>query len=171
MAVIPAVVTAQARERWPKMFGGLQAFKQIAFFRIGEGGWIFNGLTMQREPRVPDPNLVDLDLISDQTRLPINKRYNVSETFGYFEKALVGSDFTFESPSTLKVSCFLTFTEYNAKNLGTALVYDMGGPYAVPELWELGLFDQDGVMVAYGTFPKQEKDGTKQIENIVRVTF
>lgn len=170
MAVIPAVVTAQARERWPKMFGGLLPFKLITKFRIGEGGWIFNPLPAVREPRVPDPTLTYLDIIQDQIRLPLSKRYNVGENLGYFEKNLVPSDFSFESPTSLKVSCLLLNTEYNAKNDGT-LIYDVGGPYTSPEMWELALFDADDVMVAYGTFPKQTKTGANPIENIVRITF
>lgn len=170
MAVIPAVVTAQARERWPKMFGGLLAFKQITKFRIGEGGWFYNPLPAAREPRVPDPTLTYLDIVQDQIRLPIDKRYNVGENLGYFEKNLVPSDFSFESPTSLKVSCLLLNTEYNAKNAGT-LVYDVGGPYTSPEMWELALFDADDVMVAYGTFPKQIKTGANPIENIMRITF
>jgi hypothetical protein len=170
MAVIPAVVTDLARARWPQMFGGLLPFKTIVKFRIGEGGWIFNLLTLQREPRAPDPTLTTLDIITDQIRFPLNKRYNVGETFGYFEKLMVLTDFSFEAPTTLKSSCLLTFTEYNFENDGT-LIYDMGGPYVSPEMWEIGLFDQDDVMIAYGTFPKQTKTGANQDENIVRVTF
>lgn len=170
MAVIPAVVTAQARERWPKMFGGLLPFKLITKFRIGEGGWVYNPLPAVREPRVPDPTLTYLDIIQDQIRIPINKRYNVGENFGYYEKLLTGADFSFESPTSLKVSCMLLNTEYNAKNDGT-LIYDVGGPYTSPELWELALLDADDVMVAYGTFPKQTKTGANPIENIMRITF
>lgn len=169
MAVIPALVTPQARDEWPKMFGGIVDFKKIAKFRIGEGGWIYNPLPAAREPRIPDQTLTNLDIIQDPSRLPINKRYDVGENLGYFEKNLIITDFSFE-PRTLKVSCFLLNTEYNAKNAGT-LIYDVGGPYTSPELWEIGLFDENNLMVAYGTFPKQIKTGANFLENVVRITF
>jgi hypothetical protein len=152
------------------MLGGLLTFKQISYFKIAEGGWFFNGLTLQREPRTPDPTLTDLDLILDAGRPMIDKRYNVAENFGYYQKSLVGSDFFFESPTTLRISCLLDNPEYNTENAGT-LVYDVGGPYVSPEVWEIGVFDQDNVMVLYGTFPKETKDASKQVENICRLVF
>jgi len=168
MAIIPAAVTSQARDEWPKMFGGLTAFNKIAKFRIGEGGWIYNPAILAREPRIPDQNLTDLDIIQDQSRLLIDKRYNVGENLGYFEKNLILSDFSF-TPRTLEVSCVLLNVEYNTKNAGT-LIYDVGGPYTSPELWEIALLDDDDLMVAYGTFPKQIKMG-QFLENVVRITF
>lgn len=172
MAVIPAVVTNLARERWPKMVGGLLAHKVISKYRVGEGGWIFNGITLQREPRVPDASLTDLDIITDASRPLISKRYNVAENFGWYEKNLNAGapDFVFEPPTTLRVSCVLDNAEYNLENAGT-LVYDVGGPYVAPEIWEIGLYDQDGVMVAYGTFPKETKTAAIQIENFVRLIY
>jgi hypothetical protein len=152
------------------MLGGLLTFQQIAYFRVGEGGWFFNGLTMQREPRTPDPTLTDIDIKLDPARSVPTKRYNVGENFGYYQKALIGSDFFFEGPTTLRVSCLLDNPEYNLENAGT-LIYDVGGPYVSPEIWEIGLFDAANIMVAYGTFPKETKDASKQIENIVRIVF
>jgi hypothetical protein len=58
--------------------------------------------------------------------------------------------------------------EYNLETDGT-LVYDVGGPYGLPEIWEIGLFDQNNDMILYGTFSKETKDATKQIENICRI--
>ena len=170
MPVIPAVVTNLARANWPQMLGGLITFQQISYFRVGEGGWFFNGLTLQREPRTPDPTLTDIDIKLDPARPLLSKRYNVGENFGYYQKALLGSDFFFEGPTTLRVSCLLDNPEYNLENAGT-LIYDVGGPYVSPEIWEIGLFDAANIMVAYGTFPKETKDASKQIENIVRIVF
>lgn len=170
MAVIPAVVTNKARELWPQMFGGLLPFEQVFKFRIGEGGWVYDPLLLTNVPRPPDPSFLDLDIALDLTRPPIDKRYNVGDSLGYFEKSLVLLDFLYEAPSTLKTSCLLTFVEYNAKDDGV-LVYDAGGPYGPPQIYEIGLFDQSNNMLAYGTFPLEVKTGANQIENVIRISF
>ena len=170
MSVVNAVVCDKARETWPQMFGGLTLFRPISYFRVGEGGWIDPGAG--RERRIPDRTFTNLDLALDPGRAIIDRRYDGLESFGYFQKALVPGDFVFEGPTTLKVRCFLDFGEYNTKNAaGTTLIYNVGGLGVSPEIWELGLFDTNNNMVAYGTFPKQIKDGTKQIENGVRIVF
>ena len=51
MPVIPAVVTNLARTRWPQMIGGLIPLALVSYFKVGEGGWFFNPVTLQREPR------------------------------------------------------------------------------------------------------------------------
>lgn len=171
MALINAVVTDKAREMWPKMFGGIVPFAAAAYFRVGEGGWIDPGSgRTRRDP--PDRTLTDLDLILDPARSVSSRRYFGFESFGYYQKALTPSDLVFEGTSTLRVRCFLDFGEYNTKNAaGATLVYNVGGLGVPPEIWELGVYDASNNMIAYGTFPKQTKDGTKQIENVVRVVF
>ena len=170
MALVNAVVTVKAREIWPKMFGSLEVFRPIAYFRIGEGGWEDLGAGRQR--RNPDSTFLNLDLALDPGRPLISQRYSGFESFGYFQKTLVPGDFVFEGPTTLRVRCFLDFGEYNTKNAsGATVVYNAGSLTANPEMWELGLFDSANNMVAYGTFPKEVKDGTKQIENAVRIVF
>jgi hypothetical protein len=152
------------------MFGGLLPFRQIVKFKIGEGGWVFDPLLLVNVPRAPDPGLTDLDIVMDTARILPDKRYNVGDSLGYFEKSMVLLDFVYEFPSTLKSSCLLTFIEYNTKDAGT-LVYDAGGPYGPPQIYEIGMFDQNNVMVAYGTFPLEVKTGANQIENIIRISF
>ncbi len=170
MAVINAVGTDKAREVFPKMLGGLSAFSVISYFRLGEGGWVNPGTG--RERRVPDRTFTNLDILADPGRAGIDKRYNVAENFGYFQKAFTAADFVFEGPSTLRCRCFLDFGDYNTKNAaGATLVYDVGGPYTSPEIWEIGLYNGAGDLLGYGTVPKQVKDGTKQIENLCRLVF
>jgi hypothetical protein len=170
MAIIPAVVTDLARQRWPKMQGGLLAHTKIDYFKVGEGGWFYNSLTAQREPRTPDPTLTDLDIILDLGRAPGSERYDVGENLGYFQKSLVPTDFFYEIDYILRTATLLDFPEYNAKDDGT-LIYDIGSPYTSPEIWELGLFDEDDVMVVYCTFVKEIKESGKQIENIPRLIY
>lgn len=168
MALFTAVITATGADKVIKYPGGLIPLDQITYFRVGEGGWIDPG--GGREPRTPDPSLTNLDIILDQARVPgpDPKRYDVSESLGYYQKVLTGGDFSSPSSGILRVSCMLLNAEYNFKNSGT-LIYDVGGPYVSPEIWEIGLFDADDDMIFYGTFSKETKDATKQIENVCRL--
>jgi len=170
MSVVNAVVCDVAREAWPKQFGGLTVFRPISYFRVGEGGWVDPGTG--RERRIPDKTFTNLDIALDPARAVIDRRYAGYESFGFFQKALTAGDFIFEGPTTLRVRCFLDFGDYNTKNAaGTTVIYNEGGLGVSPEIWELGLFDTAGQMVAYGTFPKEVKDISKQVENLVRLVF
>jgi hypothetical protein len=183
MAFIPAKVTEDARKYWPQFFGGLLGAPGattvvgvtwnglIKTFKIGEGGWIDPGSgRVRRDPpednlRRLDNNIQDIDAIVDPTRLLINQRYPAVDRASY-EKALVPADFTYEAPTTLRVRCFLDFAEFNDDGFGND-----------PNLWEIGLFSDhptvsgQKLMVAYGTFPVEIKNVTKQLENIVRIVF
>ena len=170
MSLVNAVVTDKAREEWPKQFGGLVPFQAISYFRVSEGGWENPGAGRQR--RIPDKSFLNMDLVLDPARPIISRRYFGFESFGYFQKALTPGDFVYEGPTTLKVRCLLDFNDYNTKNaVGTTLIYNVGGLGVSPEVWELGLFDANNSMVAYGTFPKEIKNVSKQIENSVRIVF
>lgn len=183
MAIIPAKVTVDARKYWPQFFGGLlgnpatttivgvQWHPVITSFKIGEGGWIDPGSgRVRRDPpeddlRRIDNNIQDIDAIVDPTRPIMSQRYPAVDRAS-FEKALVLADFTYESLTTLRVRCFLDFGEFNDDGFGND-----------PEIWEIGLFSDhptasgEKLMVAYGTFPVETKNVTKQLENIVRIVF
>ena len=169
MALFTAVVTATGAAKLVQYWGGLiTPIDLISYYKVGEGGWVDPG--GGREPRTPDPTFTDLDIILDASRVPgpDPKRYDVAENFGYYQKALIGGDFSSPSPGILRVSCMLLNAEYNLENAGT-LIYDVGGPYVAPQIWEIGLFDQANDMIFYGTFSKETKDATKQIENVCRL--
>lgn len=182
MAVVPGVVTADARLYLPQLLGGIYQpgtttvagsiwNPTLTHFKVGEGGWIDPG--SGKVPRTPDPALrrlsapliQDLDAIVDATRAPIDQRYAVDER-ATFEKALTSGDFLFEGPTTIRVRCLLDFAEFNDDGFGND-----------PEIYEIGVFCDHPVeageklMVAYGTFPVQTKDNSKQLENLIRITF
>jgi len=151
MTVIPAVVTDNGRAKFPQMLGGIVAFSIASYFKVGVGGWIDPG--GGPEPRTPDATLSDLDIIENPGNYPS------VPAIPTFQKSFTSGDLTFISPSTLQCSCLLDFAEYNSDGSGN------------PEIWELGIFDAAGTMIAYGTFPMQTKDVSKQIQNIVQITF
>lgn len=188
MAVIPGVVTDDGRQFFAKFLGaqtgftpatstivGTQWDPRIKFFKMGEGGWIDPGTG--RVPRTADPALrrlsspliQDLDAAVDTTRAAIDQRYPADSRFT-FEKALTVADLTFESPSTLRVRCLLDFAEANVDSFLTE-----------PRFFEIGIFtdhptisglaSDQGLMLAYATFPEEAKNSGKQLENIVRITF
>jgi len=148
---IPAVVTDVGRAKWPKILMGQVPFSGIAAFRVGEGGWIDPGTGAVR--RMPDATLTNLDCIVNPSRYPVTGR-------AWAEFAVGAGDFTFVAPSSAKVRCFLDFGDFNDDGFGN-----------FPEIWEIAIFDSDGDMLAYGTFPKQIKDPTKEIENFVSISF
>lgn len=188
--IIPAVVTEDARKYWPQFFGGLmgapstvtmpgsppaQWDPRIKFFKVGEGGWFDPG--SGKVPRTPDPALrrlmfpfiQDIDIEVDPTRPLALRRYPAPAPTPYFKKSLVSTDFTFETPTSIRISCLLEFGDYNDDGTG------------FPKIWEIGLFTDhpelvapgpdQGLMIAYGTFVEESKDPTKQIENVVRIVF
>jgi len=195
MAVIPAVLTEDAIKYWPQFKAGLLGVPgtptipgtppsvydpRIKFYKVGEGGWINPG--SGRERRTPDASLrrlatvgtppwyvQDLDAVVDGDRAPASQRYAATER-ATFKKDLSVSDMLYVSPGIIEISCLLDFTDFNDDGYGNS-----------PEIWEIGIFCDHpesgslpadaGLMIAYGTFPKEEKDATKQILNLVRVIY
>jgi hypothetical protein len=124
----------------------------ITTFKVGLGGW---DATLQ--PRTPDPDLTDLDIIVDQTRPAIDKRYpNITPALGYtnyfFSKAVMTPAIApLIGTNVLQVVCEVAQAEYNSDGVGS------------PQIWEMGLFDTSGLMVVYGTFNGITKDSTKRV--------
>ena len=191
MAIIPAVITDDARKYWPQFFGGLLGVPgsttipgtppttwdpRLKFFKVGEGGWVDPGSgKVRRDPpssslrRLTSPLIQDLDAAVDPTRALIDQRYAASER-ATFKKDLVFSDVSFISPTTIEIECLLDFSEFNNDGFGNSPeMYEIGIFSDHPE--ESGLASDQGLMVAYGTFPVEVKDVTKQILNLVRITF
>jgi hypothetical protein len=170
--IYQAVLTETGAAKFAKYPGGISGFlRTISFFRLGEGGWIQSGPT--RVPRVPDPTLTDLDIKLDPGRAAPNRRYDVGESFGYFEKSLLAEDFQFIVPSTLRVFPYITTTEYNYKDdpPPAHLVYSPVPAHVSPHIFEIGLYDLDGDMVIYATVPEEIKDSTRQVENPIRIAY
>jgi len=190
MAVIQAVVTDDARKYWPQFIGGIFGAPgtptvpgnpptawdpRLKFFKVGEGGWVDPGGGKVRRTPVPDlvrltaPLIQDIDSSVDSTRAVPDQRY-AAATRVTFAKSLVVTDVTFIVPSTIEVECLLDFSDFNDDGFGNS-----------PEIYEIGIFSDhpttaglasdQGLMVAYGTFPVEVKDNTKQILNVVRIIW
>lgn len=115
----------------------------IDSFKVGEGG--FKVEALGNVPRTPDPTLTDLDIIENPGRYTVN-------TTPTFSKALGGGAFavaTTTNGAELTATCTLLAGEYNDDGDGN-----------FPQIYEIGLF-AGSVMVAYGTFAEQLKNGVE----------
>jgi len=169
MAIVPAVVTEDARVYFPQMQAGLVPYKLINYFKVGEGGWIDpGGGAVARTPvdnlRRLDNSLQDIDAIVDTTRAALDQRYP-ADSQNYYGKTLTISDFSFISPNKLEIRCNLDSAEWLDDGYGNS-----------PEIWEIGVFCDHPVvggqrlMIAYGTFPMQTQVANP-ILNIVRLVY
>jgi len=144
---IEAVVTDIGRLRLLQGWGQTTPLTYITDFKVGEGGWESTPAgQVPRDPTDPGPSnnrgptLSDLDCIANPSDYPADSR-------GNFTKALAPGDFAFTGNTTMEVTCFLDFAEFNDDGSGN-----------FPEMYEIGLFNSAGSMVAYGTFPVVEKN-------------
>lgn len=160
MATLAGVITDLGREKYAKYTGSLLTFAAGAGFKVGEGGWIDPG--SGRIPRTPDSTLTDLDCKVNPGRYPNpddRAYYPAAVPPPDIGKAFVPADISFVAPSTIRLRCRLEAVEFNDDGFGNS-----------PEIWELGVFDSDGDMLAYFTFPKQIKTPIV-LENYVNLTF
>lgn len=155
MTIIDAVIVDGALQYWPQYFGSLTGVwdPTLTHFRIGEGGWKDPGTGVPVR-KTPAATLTDLDCIVNAGSFPSTSQY-------YFEKALIGANFTY-SNNTLVIECTLTNAEGN--DAGSA------------SFWEIGIYSDhpSGVgklLVAYGTFEKITKTAADPQTVTVRISF
>lgn len=152
---IEAVVTDIGRQRLLEGWGQTTALDFITSFTVGEGGWETTpGGQVPRDPTDEGPlsnrgpTLTDLDAIENPSDYPASSQ----DTYA---KALVPGDFAYTGNTVLEATCFLDFAEPPATTL---------------ELYEIGLFNVSGEMVAYGTFPLVEKNPGVQRTFTVKIS-
>ncbi len=149
MADIVGVLSDAAKPLILDWIGGLAVVSEISYFKVGEGGWIDPG--SGAVPRDPDSALTDLDVIINPGSYP-------AEGDATFQKSFIGGDITKDSDTTLSCKCLLDTTEFNDDGYGN-----------FPELWEIGVFNTDNVMIGYGTYPIFIKNGGVQFLRYVKI--
>jgi len=79
-----------------------------------------------------------------------------------FRKTLIASDVTFFSavPAITEIDAITLAAEANINFLGGS-----------PEFFEIGIFDSNGVMVAYVTFDLQTKTIGVQLNNVIQIVY
>jgi len=167
--VIQAVVTNGGRAALAKSFGAVTGTGYLhswgQYFHIGTGAFADTGVSGGLEPVTPDPALTEVQ----------------AETSGifYYRKTFETADVLFIGPATIQFRAFLDLTEANgviANEPDTGAGADgpknsssLGGE--APIFFELGIFDPQDVMVAYGTFPGETKLDSKTLNHLVSVNF
>lgn len=113
---------------------------EIVSFRIGEGGWEM--VAQDLGPAIPGPKTpvasrVGLEAVYDldtEVTNPDNEPV-------WIAKALTSGDFDYDD-GVLQVTCGLGESERNDNGNGRS-----------PRFWEIGLFNANGDMLYYATFP------------------
>lgn len=159
MAVITATVTDLGIDALVQAWSGdnttAPTLASIDGFKVGEGGWEETPAGVVT--RDPDPTLADLDVIANPSRYPTDRR-------GTFAKSLAWGTEVFQpEPGLIVCNCLVDFAEFNDNGDGL-----------FPECYEIGLFsDEPGgvgrIMVAYGTFAKQDKSPAVRLPNVVQI--
>lgn len=155
---VSAVYTTAMREKYAQKLGNLYSptgvLSYVSYFKVGLGGWEGSA------PRTPDPSLTDLDIVEDQSRAILDKRYPSITSPPYVIEFSKIPSLISASGSVLTVTCALTNSEYN--NDGTG---------ASPVIWELGIFDTDDTMLVYATFSGVAKDSTRTLSFPVNLSL
>lgn len=146
--------TIGGKQLFRDVMRGVVATTGMAFFKIGEGGFVtqIGGLQVPADPDNTGDGYSSLDDIEAKGKF-------VNGLF-LFQKALTLADLTIDGQRVLFVRCLVDYAEANDDGLGAA-----------PKFYEVGVYDSNSVLVAYGTFPEEEKTPLRQVERIVKLTF
>lgn len=163
---IQAVMTSGGRAALAQSFGGPSGGFQYSYgkyFKIGTAG--FQSSPQGNVPQNPSAAYTDIQSV-------------VSGAFWYRQTFDV-ADILFISPFTIQFRCLLGAADANGNPLlepDTGAVDD--GPKNsawlsgdAPIFFEIGLFDDNDVMVTYGTFPGETKLNTKTLNHLVNINF
>lgn len=160
MAVVDVrgVPTQAGKELLAQLFQGTASTLGLATYKIGEGGFVAQtgGTTVPQDPDNTGSGYSTFTDIESQG-FGTNGLYFIQKAFVSSNPDLVINPAT---PFTLEINMFLDFGEANDQGDGSS-----------PELFEVGVFDNNGVMLAYGTFPRVEKDISKTFTAVMKVTF
>jgi hypothetical protein len=149
-----AVFTDEYKRKYADLAQGILAAGSIAdlqltMFAVGEFGGVGDGTAVD-----PDPSLVDVVSTGSGPGSPGN---------GYlrFDKAVTSWTVT---ANAVEVVCDLDANEAGLDGEGVATQPD-------PTLHEIGVFDADGTMAAYGTFDSRVKTAGVPMKLTLTITF
>lgn len=148
MAVLVGTITNEGRRRQAESWIGTLAgypYMSVKYFKIGEGGWISDGIN--KIPKNPNPALTDIEA-------------DGSPGNSYFQKNIATNKVLFIAPSTAQIDCTLEISEGNDNGLGES-----------PQYFEIGLFDEYDNMIVYATFPGETKNDVKILRHYLLCVF
>lgn len=163
---VQSVMTNLGRAALAQSFGGPSGGFQFSwgkYFKIGTAA--FQSSTQGNVPMNPNPALTDIQSV-------------VSGSF-YYQQTFQASDILFVSPFTIQFRCLLQ--QFNA-NGNPMIEPDTGagvdGPKNsawlsgnAPIFYEIGIFDENNIMIGYGTFPGETKLNTKTLNHLANFNF
>lgn len=162
---VQAVITTKGREALAKSFGGaLGSFPWSfgSYFKVGVSGYL--EIDGQRVPQTPDPSLLDLQSVGEGTF--------------WYRKSFTAEDVLFIAPSGIQFRCFLDIEEGNGEGVSPDTAEGVDGPKNTQSLggdnvsfFEIAVFDSQGNMVAYGTFPEETKTRSKTLNHLITLNF
>lgn len=145
MSIIVGTQTTRGRQRQAQSSIGTLAgypLMSFAYFKIGEGGWMWDAGV--KVPKSPNPGLTDIEADGS----PGNT---------FVQKSLTTDKVEYiESLATSKVTCLLDLLEGNDNGYGEP-----------PKYFEIGLFDAQGNMIIYATFPEETKNDAKVLTHVI----
>lgn len=121
-----------------------------AYFKIGEGGWMMQGIN--KVPRTPDETLTDLDCIVNPGLYPVPSRFTFQKNISTLSIEVLGG-------GEVNITCSVNTGEANDDGYGNP-----------PEFWEIGIFTADNVLLAYRTFNKQTKYPDRSLRHVFHLT-
>lgn len=119
------------------------------YFKIGEGGFI-SGPGGSKTPKTPVGNETDLESESNPNLFT-------------FQKEFSATDLSFELCEGIPYAVFRVFVDFSEANDD-----GFGGS---PEFFEIGIFDEQNVLLAYTTMPGETKNGAKTLNHFIYVNF
>jgi hypothetical protein len=164
--VIQALLTNSGRAALAESFGGptggfLASYGK--YFKIGTA--MHTLVSGQEQPLPPQASFTDVQSV-------------VSGVF-YYQLHYQAADILFINPTTIQFRCFLDLLYANGNpGLEPDTSPGVDGPKNStslggnsPIFFELGIFDPQDVLVAYGTFPGETKLNTKTLNHLVNINF
>ena len=120
-----------------------------------------------------DADLVwyEVATITDDNNLTLTSTYNetggsgpgsvITTNYAVYKNTFSGTDITYEGDGKVSAVAFLDFSDGNSNG------YEGGDP----EYFEIGVYDANDNLLAYGTYPGETKNNTIQLNKVVRMTF
>lgn len=162
--VISALLTNGGRAALAQSFGGPSGSFSWSYGKIFKIGTAMHTQDVSGQDQPIPPNAAFTDIQS------------VTSGVFWFRRTFSAANILFISAATIQFQCFLDLTDANGDVSDTGSSVDgpkntsslAGNP---PVFYELGIFDAQNVMVAYGTFPGETKLNTKTLNHLVNINF
>lgn len=136
-------------------------------FKIGEGGYQLSGGI--KVPKVPGELSTELESVSFGAEFGVGTCPADSSAYGgWLRRDFSPGDVTDDGAGTVEVTILLEATEPLLDDDKSLLSANCGNP---PELFELGIYDEDDVLITYCTFDEVVKTSGKQIQFTIIVTY